>query len=163
MTRLSLFGWPETGLLSGGDTGPCPISRGHLRPQSFDYEPEAGRQFEEPEAGIEPPQVLGEVRGDDKGKSIRSGPCGDDHAEGGKSWWDVTRLEKQVAASGGCQAIEQQADVVGVKTGEIQPPQRLGLFCPEDAQVIGTVQQPQSGQRIEIYKDSLRGIDEPHD
>jgi len=65
MARLSFFGWPETGLLSGGDTGP--ISRGYLRPQSFDNEPEAGRQFEEPEAGIEPPQVhvLGEVRGDD--------------------------------------------------------------------------------------------------
>src|SRR5262249_15988149 len=25
-----------------------------------------------------------------------------------------------------------------------QPPQHLGLFCPENAQVIGTVQQPQS-------------------
>ena len=110
-------------------------------PQPFDHQPEAGRQFEEPEAGIEPPQVhvLGEVRGDDKGKGTRRGPCGDDHAEGGKSSWDVTRLEEQVAANGGRQTIEQQADVVGVKTGEIQPPQRLGLFCPEDAQVIGTV------------------------
>src|SRR5712692_1566579 len=117
MARLSFFGWSETGLLSGGDTGPCPISSGHLRPQPFDHQPEAGRQFEEPEAGIEPPQVheLGEVRGDDKGKSTRRGPPGDDHTEGGKSSWDVTRLEKQVAASGGCQAIEQQADVVGVK------------------------------------------------
>jgi hypothetical protein len=91
MARLSSLDWPETGLLSGGDTGPCPISRGLLRPQSFDYKPEAGRQFEEPEAGIEPPQVhvLGEVRGDDEGKSTRSGPCGDDHAESGKSSWDV--------------------------------------------------------------------------
>src|SRR6266567_5047315 len=110
MTHLSFFGWPETGLLSGGDTGPCPISRGHLRPQSFENEPEAGRQFKEPEAGIEPPQVhvLGEVRGDDKGKSTRRGPRGDDHAEGGKSSWDVTRLEKQVAATGGCQAIDRR-------------------------------------------------------
>src|SRR5713101_5817951 len=99
MARLSFFGWPETGLLSGGDTGRCPISRGHLRPQSFDHEPEAGRQFEEPEAGIEPPQVhvLGEVRVDDKGKSTPRGPRGDDHAEDGKSAWDVTRLEKQVS------------------------------------------------------------------
>jgi hypothetical protein len=42
MPRLSFFGWPETGLLSGGDIGRCPISRGHLRPQSFDHEPETG-------------------------------------------------------------------------------------------------------------------------
>src|SRR5437762_6645617 len=119
MARLSFFGWPETGPLSGDDTGPCPIRRGLLGPQFLDHEPEACRQFEEPEACIEPPQVhvLGEVRGDDKGKSTRRGPGGDDHAEGGKSSWDVTRLEKQVAAGCGCQAIEQQADVVGVKTG----------------------------------------------
>src|SRR3989442_1145509 len=99
MARLSFFGWPETGLLSGGDTGP--ISRGHLRPQSFNNEPEAGRQFEEPEAGIEPPQVhvLGEVRGDNKGKSTPRGPRGDDHAEDGKPAWDVTRLEKHTALS----------------------------------------------------------------
>src|SRR6266566_4440418 len=130
MARLSFFGWPETGLLSGGDTGP--ISRRHLRPQSFDHEPEAGRQFEEPETGIEPPQVheLGEVRGDDQGNSTYRGPRGDDRAEGGKSSWDVTRLEKQVAASGGCQAIEQQADVVGVKTGEIQPPSVCACSVP---------------------------------
>jgi hypothetical protein len=32
MARLSFFGWPETGLFSGGDTGPCPISRGLLGP-----------------------------------------------------------------------------------------------------------------------------------
>ena len=51
------FRWPETGPLSDGGTGRCPISRGHLRPQFFDHEPEAGRQFEEPEAGIEPPPV----------------------------------------------------------------------------------------------------------
>src|SRR5215831_3219003 len=109
MARLSFFSWPETGLVSGGDTGPCPICRRHLRPQSFDYEPEAGRQFEEPEASIEPPQVheLGEVRGDDEGKSTHRRPRGGNHAEGGESSWDVTRLEKQVAASGGCQAIEQ--------------------------------------------------------
>src|SRR5882762_11028807 len=114
---LSFFSGPETGLLSHGDTGRCPSSRDHLRPQTFDHEPEAGRQFEEPEAGIEPPQVheLGEVRGDDEGNCTHHGPRGNDHAEGGKSSWDVTRLEKQVAASSGCQAIEQQADVVGVK------------------------------------------------
>src|SRR5207245_10921610 len=130
MARLSFLDMPETSVLSGGDTGPYPISSGHLRPQPFDHQPEAGRQFEEPEAGIEPPQVheLGEVRGDDKGKSTHRGPRGDDHAEGGKSSWDVTRIEKQVAAGGRGQAIEQQADVVGVKTGAIQPPQRLGLF-----------------------------------
>jgi hypothetical protein len=64
MAGLSFFSGPETGLLSHGDTGQCPSSRDHLRPQSFDHEPEAGRQFEEPEAGIEPPKVheLGEVR-----------------------------------------------------------------------------------------------------
>ncbi len=35
------------------------------------------------------------------------------------------------------------------------------MFCPEDAQVIGTVQQPQSGQLIQRHQDPHRGIDEP--
>src|SRR5436190_20288651 len=101
MARLSFFGWTETSLLSGGDTGPCPISSAHLRPQPFDHQPEAGRQFEELEAGIEPRQVheLGEVRGCDVGNSTHRSPHGDDHGEGGTSSWDVTRLEKQIAAS----------------------------------------------------------------
>jgi hypothetical protein len=89
--QCATSGWPETGLSSGGDTGPCPISRAHLRPQSFDYTPEARRQFEEPEAGIERAEVhvFGEVRGDDKGKSTQRGPRGDDHAGSGKSSSDV--------------------------------------------------------------------------
>src|SRR5437660_1135701 len=74
MTRLSFFGWPETGLLSGGDTGPCPISRGHLRPQSFNYEPERGQQRQGatgwPEGHIErakqgqQPRLVDQVAGD---------------------------------------------------------------------------------------------------
>src|SRR3989441_7972149 len=129
MARLSFFGWPETGLLSGGDTGRCRSAVVISGLSPLDHEPEAGRQFEDPEAGIEPPQVheLGEVRGDYEGNSTHRGPPGDDHSEGGKSSWDVTRLEKQVAASGGCQAIEEQANVVGVKTRKIQPPQHLCL------------------------------------
>ena len=121
---------PEADLISD-DATDRPIRRGHLRRQSLEYEPEPGRQFEEPEAAIEPPQVyeLGKVRRDDKGNGTHHGPRGDDHAEGGKSSGDVTRLEEQVAASRGCQTIEQQADVVGVKTGEIQPPQRCTVLC----------------------------------
>src|SRR5215470_14232480 len=102
MARLSFFGWPEMGRFQTVTPAGARSARGHPRPQSFDHEPGAGRQFEEPEAGIEPPQVyeLGEVRRDDKGKSTHRSPRGDDNAESGKSSWDVTRFEEQVAASG---------------------------------------------------------------
>ena len=42
----------------------CSIRRGYAAPQSFEYEPETCRQFENPQSGIEPPQVhdLGEGR-----------------------------------------------------------------------------------------------------
>src|SRR3954464_7924511 len=81
--------------------------------QAPEKEPEAGRDLEEGEGRIEPPEIdcSGKSRENEERDRARHTPCGRDYAEAGQHSRDVVRSEQQVSTERGGDRPEQQTDV----------------------------------------------------